>query len=411
MRDFLEKLGKSRILKTVPGEVDPKFGLTDYLKNTEDAFLFRKLSGYKGVSIASNLITSRKRIAIALGCEEEQILPRINRAIEKPRQCRLVWDAPFMQSSCSLDEIPIPTYFRTDGGPYLTSALVIARDCDYGQNVSFHRMMKRKDHLVIRMLPRHTWEFYNRAKKDLNIAICIGTNPAVLIAGAINTPIGVNELEIASALNSKPLDAYDLNGIQVPAESEIVIEATITPDLEDEGPFVDITRTMDYVRKQPVVRIRKIHCRKNPIFHALLPGGYEHGAIWKTSTEAAMYNAIGKCCDCRDVFLSFGGCSRLHGMVKIRKRHSDDARKAIDAAFMAHKSMKHVFIVDDDIDIRNPAEIEWAMATRFQAKTDMVVMHDQKGSSLDPSSKDGITSKLGFDCTIKGRKEDFRKLF
>ena len=124
-----------------------------------------------------------------------------------------------------------------------------------------------------------------------------------------------------------------------------------------------------------------------------------------------MYNGIGKVCDCRDVFLSFGGCSRLHGIVKIGKKKHDDGKKAIEAAFEAHKSMKHVFIVDEDIDIQNPNEVEWALATRFQAKRDMVIKYDQKGSSLDPSSEDGITSKLGYDCTIKGKKEDFRKLF
>lgn len=410
MREFLELLKKNRMLEVVRKKVSPDMGLTGFLKDTEKSFLFRSLGSGK-FSIAANLLTDRKRIALALGCSESDVLGKINRAIESPRKCRLVWEAGFMEKEISFDEIPIPRYFPSDGGQYLTSAVVIARDCEHGQNMAFHRMMKRKDHLVIRLLPRHTWEFYERAKKSLDIAICIGTSPSVLLAAAINTKIGVNELEIASALEKKPIEVFDVNGLQVPANSEIVIEATITPEMEDEGPFVDITRTIDFVRKQPVVRIKKIHCRKNPLFHALLPGGFEHGAIWKASTEAAIFNSVKKVCDCRDVFLSFGGCSRLHGIVKIRKRREDDGKKSIEASFGAHKSMKHVFVVDEDIDIQNPSEVEWAIATRFQAKRDLVIMHDQKGSSLDPSSDDGITSKLGFDCTVKGKKDDFRKFF
>ena len=157
--------------------------------------------------------------------------------------------------------------------------------------------------------------------------------------------------------------------------------------------------------------VKKIHCRSDPIFHALLPGGYEHGAVWKISTEAAIYNVVSKVCDCRDAFLSFGGCSRLHGVVQIRKKKPDDGIKAIEAAFEAHKSMKHVFIVDEDINIQNPNDVEWALATRFQAKKDLVIEHDATGSSLDPSSDNGKTSKLGFDCTIKGDKKDFEKVF
>ena len=151
--------------------------------------------------------------------------------------------------------------------------------------------------------------------------------------------------------------------------------------------------------------------RKNPIFHALLPGGFEHGAIWKASTEAVIYKKVNEVCECRDVSLTFGGCSRLHGVVQIRKKGEDDGKKAIEAAFEAHKSMKHVFVVDDDIDIHDFGQVEWALATRFQAERDLTVRRNEKGSSLDPSSDDGVMSKVGFDCTIKGDKKKFVKVF
>lgn len=415
MREFIEILEKNRMLERKSSEIDVMYGITEHLKNTEKSLFFENVKGYPGFSVVANLLSDRKRISLALGCAEDGILEKINNAIEnlvrtkKSEAC--AENAPFLETEISLDDIPIPTYFRTDGGPYITSAVVIAKDPEYGHNVSFHRMMKKGKNLVIRIVNRHLWEFYERSGRSLDIAICIGAEPAVLLAGAINTKIGISELEIAGALKGAALDVVEINGIEVPAKCEIVIEARITEIMSDEGPFVDITRTPDFVRKQPVVEIKKIHTRKNTVFHALLPGGHEHGELWKASTEAVIYNAVNKVCACTDVFLSHGGCSRLHGIVKIKKKCQDDGMAAIKAAFGAHKSMKHVFIVDDDIDIRNPNDVEWAMATRFQAKNDIVAMHDVKGSTLDPSSNDGMMSKLGFDCTIKGDRKKFEKVF
>ncbi|RLC62228.1 MAG: UbiD family decarboxylase, partial [Chloroflexi bacterium] len=117
-----------------------------------------------------------------------------------------------------------------------------------------------------------------------------------------------------------------------------------------------------------------------------------------------------KVCDVVDVYLTPGGCSWLHGVVSIRKRHEDDGKRAIEYAFKGHKSMKHVFVVDNDIDIRDPSQLEWAMATRFQGDRDMVIKRE-KGSSLDPSA-DPVTrdtTKIGFDLTIPWDKD--RKFF
>ena len=282
--------------------------------------------------------------------------------------------------------------------------------------MSFHRIMKRPDNsLVMRLVPnRHTWEYYKRSGGKLEAAICIGADPAVLLAGAICTDLGKYELAIASALAGKPVETVRCKrvGLSVPADTEIVIEARLTPELVDEGPFVDITLTPDIVRKEPKAEVLAVTHRQDPVFHALLPGGYEHATVWKTPTEAVMLREIRKQCDCTDVFLSFGGCSRFHGIVQIRKKKPSDGRAAIDAAFGAHKSMKHVFIVDEDIDVQDPAAVEWALATRFQAKTDLVVRNDEHGSTLDPSTqKSGRTSKAGFDCTIKGDPKEFRKVF
>lgn len=415
MRMFIEKLEKENLLKQINEPISVKYQITNYLKNTPQSYLFNNLKETTAPGrIAANLITTRKHLALALDCKENELIKKISHAMNHLIKTKTIKNAPCQEHETTLNSIPIPTYFKTDGGPYITSGVVVSSDPEYGPNLSFHRIMKREDHLVIRVVQRHTWDYYERANRNLKIAICIGVEPEVLIAGAISTEENVNELEIASALKGEPIEVIKCktSDLLVPANSEIIIEGTITKDFEDEGPFVDITLTPDTIRKQPKVTVHKITTRKNPIFHALLPGGYEHGTIWKTPTEAVIYKEVNKVCKCIDAYLTLGGCSRLHGVVQIIKNHPDDPKKAIDSAFKAHPSMKHVFIVDDDIDIQDPYSVEWAMATRFQAKTDLTIFPDSEGSSLDPSTqKTGKTTKLGFDLTIKGNKPDFKRVF
>ena len=187
----------------------------------------------------------------------------------------------------------------------------------------------------------------------------------------------------------------------------------MTGELHNEGPFLDLTETPDIVRKQPVARIKKIYIRPGAYFHALLPGGLEHKMLMGMPREPTIYGEVAKVCDVSDVYITPGGCSWLHGAVSIHKKYPDDGRKAIEAAFNGHRSMKHVFVVDDDIDIHDAQQIEWAMATRFQGDRDMIVKRE-KGSSLDPSSdlETRETTKIGFDLTIPTDHDpnDFKKV-
>jgi UbiD family decarboxylase len=193
--------------------------------------------------------------------------------------------------------------------------------------------------------------------------------------------------------------------------ADIVITAEFTGELLDEGPFLDLTETFDIIRKQRVAKVKAIYMKKKAMYHALLPGGLEHKVLMGMPREPTIYREIAKVCDVKDVLVTPGGCSWLHGVASIRKKNPDDGRKAIEAAFKGHKSMKHVFIVDDDINIHDPNEIEWAMATRFQADKNMI-MKREKGSSLDPSSDmdTQMTCKVGFDLTTpEGGKKEFRR--
>ena len=141
------------------------------------------------------------------------------------------------------------------------------------------------------------------------------------------------------------------------------------------------------------------------MYQALIPGRFEHKILMGMPKEPTIYDEVSKVVDCKNVLVTMGGGSWLHSIVQIKKKNPGDGRKAIDAAFEGHKSMKHVVIIDEDVDIYNGNAVEWAIATRFQGDKDLVVKNDQSGSSLDPSGKHEpgkktLTTKIGIDATI-----------
>ncbi|MED6338783.1 MAG: UbiD family decarboxylase domain-containing protein, partial [Candidatus Thermoplasmatota archaeon] len=226
------------------------------------------------------------------------------------------------------------------------------------------------------------------------------------LAAAMSFNDNIDELKIASALHEKvhgsPLLLTKLpNGISVPSNAEYAMWGRITTMNDDEGPYVDITGTVDDVRKQPVIEIDGVSHRDNPIVHALIPGESEHKTLMGLPRAPTIKSAVSEVCECIDVHMTDGGCGWLAAVVKIRVKNEGDGKRAIEAALNGHKSMKMVTIVDEDIDITDPVRVEWAMMTRWQPDIDSIILSNQKGSSLDPSRhSDGNTSKIGIDATI-----------
>jgi UbiD family decarboxylase len=236
--------------------------------------------------------------------------------------------------------------------------------------------------------------------RELPVAIAIGVDPVVLIAASTRTPPD-KEFQYAAALRGSPVELVRLeNGVPVP-HAEIVLEGYITGERASEGPFVDITGTCDLVRQEPVIRLTKMMTRANPIYHALLPGGGEHKMLMGVPYEPLIYKAVSKVAKVKDVILTEGGCNYFHAVVQIAKETEEDAKRAIEAAFQAHGSMKHVLVVDTDIDIYDPRDLEFALATRMRADEDIVMHANVRGSTLDPRSVNGITTKVGVDATAR----------
>ncbi|MEM5871552.1 MAG: UbiD family decarboxylase [Candidatus Aenigmatarchaeota archaeon] len=409
LREFVNVLDKKGLLIKIKKPVSTKYEISTIIKKLKGKpVLFENVKGFS-MPVVSNVCSTRDLVCLGLGIEKKDLIKTLINAIDNPKEPEIVKAKDYEEISCDLSKLPILTYYPKDGGPYIASGIVIAKDPEYGINASYHRaMIIDKNKMVLRILERHLHEFMKRGLKEF--AFCIGNPTSVLIAAAISAELGKSELAIANAL--KQTNAIELDGHIVP-ESEIVMICEFTGELADEGPFLDLTETFDIVRKQPVAKVKKIYAKKNAIFHALLPGDLEHKILMGMPREPTIFREVSKVCDCLDVYITPGGCSWLHGVVKIRKKNEDDGKKAIEAAFKGHASMKHVFIVDEDINIEDPNEIEWAMATRFQGDRDMVIKPKEKGSSLDPSADPNTreTTKIGFDLTkpLVAKGKDFSR--
>jgi UbiD family decarboxylase len=407
-------------IEVVERSVKSKLVLSKALcKDLYKPFLFTNVNG-QGMKVIGNLWATRDRLARALGTDVDSLPRAILRAMKHPSRCT-IGKAPFLKDSTKnvdLSKVPVPTFFKKDGGPYFTAAMIVAQDKEGNRNLSYHRLMVLdKRTLVARIVPRHLYSMYKEAKGDLKISIFVTMEPEVMLAGAMSVSYGLDELTIASALkkgsSGRQLKLVKLgNGIPVPASSQYAFEARITKRRHPEGPFVDITGTYDIVRDEPVIVVDRIYRAPDPVFPTIMPGGPDHSLMMGMPREPIILEAVEKAVPkVGSVRLTEGGCSWLHGVVSIKQQKQGDAKNAIMAAFGAHPSMKRVVVVDLDIDIFDDRQVEWAIATRFQADRDMLVIHKARGSTLDCSAVDGHTSKVGIDATIPhGRDKEFKRI-
>lgn len=423
LRGLIDLLRKKGGLTEIDKEVDPNLEIAGIMKRLDGGpVLFKRVKGYPG-PVISGIASQRKCFALGLGMCEREILGTMARAAEKPSQYRIVKKAAcqdVVERKVDLDMLPILRHTAGDGGRYITSGVSIIRDKDFGPNMSFHRLMQiGRNKFAARVVEgRGTHTALLKSEGDLEVAVCIGNSIQVLLAAAMSPPKGVDEAMVANTLAKTDFVKCVTNDLYVPADSEFVLEGRITHAMTTEGPFVDLTDTMDFARPQPIFEIDCITHRQDAIYHALLPGGLEHKLLMGMPREPTIFNEVNKVCKCRDVVITEGGCSWLHAVVQIDKKNADDGRKAIEAAFRGHTSLKCCVIVDGDIDIRNPLDVEWAIATRFQAGRALFIFRNEGGSSLDPSAsqKEGEktrTDKMGLDATIPfgtDAKKDFRKV-
>ena len=413
LRLFLDKARQVGLLQTNSEELDPHLEMAQVIDRLEGrSLLFERVAGYDSRVVAS-ICGARENLALDLGVEVGQLLFLLADAFARASPPPIIRTGPCQEvteGQVDLRRLPILTHLPQDGGPYITAGLTVVKDPEHGRNVAFHRLLLLDArHLVARLVEgRGTDTLLRKSPGDVEVAICIGNSVPVLLAAATSLGPEVDEFSIAHALRPTPLVKCLTVDLEVPAECEFVLEGRITQTTAPEGPFLDLTGTMDIVRDGPIVEISCLTHRHDPIYQALLPGGQEHRLLMGLPREPAIYSEVSKVCRCQNVLLTPAAGTWLHAVVQIEKSHPDDGRRALRAAFDGHPSLKHVVVVDGDIDIYDPGEVEWAIATRFQADRDLVVLEHEPGSSLDPSSRHTPgqktrTSKMGLDATIPWR--------
>jgi len=415
-RSFINKLEEENELIKINREVSTEFEIANILAALDGKVVLFNNVKNSTFPVIGNTVSSRDLVASALGIKKEQLLEKLSWAIENLKELQLYEKGPcqeIVENSVDLTKLPILKYMPKDGGKYIASAVCIIKDPETGiRNSCFHRLMLLdKNHFAARIVENRGTDTALRKTGELDIAICIGNSVPVLLAGATSLPIGTDELKMASALEETKLVKCKTIDLEVPADSEIILEGRITKERVKEGPFLDLTETYDRIREQPVIEIKKITHRKDAIFHALLPGKGEHKLLMGMPREPTIFNEVNKVCKCKNVLITPGGTSWLHAIVQIKKEKEDDGKKAIEAAFKGHGSLKHCLVVDEDINIYDSDEIEWAIATRVQADKNVIILKDQPGSSLDPSAyqeagKKALTAKAGIDATIPFGKTD-----
>jgi 2,5-furandicarboxylate decarboxylase 1 len=239
--------------------------------------------------------------------------------------------------------------------------------------------------------------------RPLEAAIVVGIDPLTLLASQAIVAMDVDELEIAGALHRQPLSVVKCltSELRVPAEAEIVIEGRFLPGVrEPEGPFGEFPQYYGERAERHVMEIVAVTHRKDAIFQTVIGGGLEHLLLGAIPREASMLAHLRRSFpNVRDVHLAPGGVCRYHLYVQIRKRQEGEAKNVMLGAFAGHYDIKHVIVVDEDVDIHNPTEVEWAVATRFQADRDLVIVPESQGSKLDPSTRNGVGAKMGLDAT------------
>jgi len=427
-RDVIESLREAGELKVISRPVDIRY-IGTLVEESDAALLFENVAGYD-MPVVAGLLGSQRRVGISFGCDYTEIHARLEYGLSNPVPSVQTDSPPAREIAYQLGDdvdlfsLPVPLFAALDGGPMITAGVIIAKDDKAGLNAGAYRLMIREKNLTCidivtpndlrRIAERNTAE-----GKSTPISINIGTNPAVTWATAYRPPPHVDELEIAGGMMDEPVRLSPCATIDVPciADAEIIMEGEILPTgwTKPEGRFGEFHRSMGALHWNPHVKINAIYTRKNPIYWAFhMP--WEVICMYGPIQEASLRRSLKEAnINVRAVNVTPGGSCYFHAIVSIEARVGD-GKLALMAA-LASDDFKHIVVVDDDIDVFNPLEVERAIASRVQADKDVMIVSGVRAKPLDPSlelttGRMPTTAKMGIDATIPRDlpKERFQKV-
>ncbi len=410
--------------------ISPQFEITALQQHLENEgrlplLLCEQVLNLKGelspFRVVTNVFATRGKCAVALGLPPEQW--RMETSFEFARRCQrrippvVVGreDAPVKEvvrvgDAVDLRDLPVLTHHAMDGYPYLVDA-VVAADPETGvYNSSHHRMLVRsKDELGLWMSPRHLWNYTMRAWEKgeaLPVAHVIGHHPGFYLGTEALVGMEADEYEVIGGVLGEPLrlvasEAYG-DRLLVPADAEIIIEGEVIPHRRDaEGPFGEFTGYYGPQRWSPVVKVKAITYRKDAYYLNILVGHPDTSILGGIPKEAGIYEEVKKSVPgVQAVHFPISGCCRFHAYIAIDKRVDGEGKVAAIASLPYHDELKHVIVVDRDIDVFSESEVLWAVATRVQAGDNVDIIRGVRGGSLDPSAtKHAVGDKMLIDAT------------
>lgn len=416
IKEFISKLDKAGDLVRIKKPVSTKYEIAAVLdlvdKSTRQAVLFERVRGHT-TPVIGNLLSHRRRIALALGVPEEGLLKEYSRRMKRRVKPRVVARGPVMEVVVErnpdiLKEVPALTHREGDASPYFSSAVTMARDPETGETgMGIYRIQVRGRNLVsLNFQNPPLTDFLRKAEakgKELEVAIVLGMDPLTFIASVFPAPAGTDRFDIAGGLRGEAVELVKCRTIDVfvPARAEFVLEGRVKPGVRvQEGPFGESWGT--YQRgTNPVARITAIMHRKKPTYQALLSYSGEDTQLLSMSLEAVLMDSL-RAAHPGLVSIALDKSNRSNLIVSMRKK-SDSEPKQVLKKVLAIPIVKTAMIVDDDIDPNDSYSAGFATATRFQAKRGVLVIDEARSSALDPSAqarKTGrVTSKLGIDAT------------
>lgn len=426
LRHTLEKLNEDDSLLVCEKEVDHVFEMGAVLKyfNNKIPMLFNNVRGYS-MPVAGGLYGEREILYNLLNMTREDRIYKFMDSIANPKPYKVLEDGPIKENIIKRNidlqkTLPINKFQEKDSSSFITAGVMVVKDPDTGKHfTSIRRLQVNGGNILSALIAskKLTEDFLKLEKmnKPLEVAIVFGYDAPFLMASQMSSALyGVDKYEIDSSLRGEPLELVQCETVDilVPANAEIVLEGRIVPGKREiEGPFGELMGYYGSVGPHPIIEVDAIMHRNNPIYQTAFPCREEHvsnGLI----REMELYYHLKNQVDVVDVHVTEGGGYRFNAFISIKKQKNGDGKTAILAALGLNKDLKQVVIVDEDVDIYDLQDIEWAITTRSQASLDHTIVEGALGSSLEPSHDlRGVTDKVGIDATkpLDDKDEHFHR--
>jgi 2,5-furandicarboxylate decarboxylase 1 len=421
LRSFIAELeaDSPQDVARVKKPISPRYEMSAVLTHLEKLkrfpLLFFENAHDCQAAVVINAQASRRLMARALECEPEELARAFTQRQSRPLAPVEMINAPVHEVVAAGDEadltrVPLLTHYDVNAAPYITAGIVVAADPETGvRNTSYNRLMLAgtRELRIFMAVGRHLWTLHNKLEgrnEPLPIAIVIGVHPLFSLGAQALTPSDEDEYAVIGGMMNEPLRLVRAKTVPllVPADAEMIIEGQIVPHVRRiEGPFGEFTGHAVFQDERQVIEVTAVTHRQNYIFQDIHAGYTEHKLMGAVPREAALLKAVRQAVPTvKNVCMPVSGNCRFHAYISISKRTPGQAKNAICAAFAADMLLKHVVVIDDDIDVFDEEQVLWAISNRFQADRGLVVVANAQGSELDPSAgPGGVNAKMGLDAT------------